>query len=92
MNRIDKPVTFVGPVTNFGATYGKKEYGFLMLQTAGQPLKLEYPSKLEALQARSTIMEGQNTFGIQKNHVLRGVEMALKQAFKEGLNQAVGGP
>ncbi len=43
MNRIDKPVTFVGPVTNFGATYGKKEYGFLMLQTAGQPLKLEYP-------------------------------------------------
>jgi hypothetical protein len=36
-------------------------------------------------------MEGQNTFGIQTNHVLRGVEMALKQAFKEGLNQAVAG-
>ena len=41
-------------------------------------------SKVEALQARSTLMEGQSTFGIQTNHVLGGIETALKQAFKAG--------
>ena len=46
--RTEKPVTFLGPLTNFGVRYGKREWGFILLQFGGTPLKLEYADKEEA--------------------------------------------
>lgn len=84
MTRRTKPVTFVGPVANFGARYGKLEYGFLMLQNTGQQLKLEYGSKDEAKAARDVLTQAANTHSVLSHILLYAIEIALQQAFKAG--------
>jgi hypothetical protein len=79
------PVTFLGPVTHFGAKQGKRSYGFLMLGSGGgDPLKLEYSDKQQAADARSTLLKNDWSFAVTNTHLLYGIEKGLKHAHKKG--------
>ncbi len=79
------PVTFLGPIRNFGAKAGKRSYGFLMLQsTGGDPIKLEYPDKLSAQDARATLLKMAWTFPVTNQKLLYAVEKAVKHAVQAG--------
>ncbi len=80
MNRPEKPITFLGPLTNFGARYGKREWGFILLQQGGNALKLEYTNKEEADAARLILAKGEHVYKVQSVALLYGIEIALKQA------------
>ncbi len=84
----DTPITFLGPVTNFGGTKaGKRSYGFLLLQSGGNdPIKLEYPSKLSAIGARNDLLHNDWTFSVTNTHLLYGIEKAIKHA-KQALSR-----
>ena len=83
------PITFIGPITNFGAKKGKRSYGFLMLQSAGgEPLKLEYPDKPSAQEARNTLLKMDWSFPVAKAKLLFGIEKGMKHAFAKGQGHA----
>jgi hypothetical protein len=86
MTRTDStPVTFLGPIRNFGAKDGKRSYGFLMLQsTGGEPIKLEYPDKLSAEEARATLLKMAWTFPVANLQLLYGIEKGLQHALMKG--------
>ncbi len=67
-----------------GSDAARPNAAFLLLQNAGQCLRLECPSKKDALLARDTLPNGESTFGIQTNLLLGGIQTALKQAFNSG--------
>ena len=83
--RTEKPITFLGPLTNFGARYGKREWGFLMLQTGSGTLKLEYTSKDEADAARIILAKGEHVHKVQSAMLLYAIEQSLKQAMDVGV-------
>jgi hypothetical protein len=82
-------VTFLGPVTNFGTKQGKRSYGFLMLQGGGgDPLKLEYPDKQQAADARNTLLKNDWSFAVTNLQLLYGIEKALKHSHQKGQSVA----
>ncbi len=79
------PVTFLGPIGNFGAKKGKRSCGFLMLQSAGgELLKLEYPDRPSAREARNTLLKMDWSFPVPKANLLYGIEKGLKHAHEKG--------
>lgn len=81
----DAPVTFLGPITGFGAKAGKRSYGFLLMQCGdNEPLKLEYPDKQPAIQAMNALLQNDWTFRVPNTKLLYGIEKGLKSAFKKG--------
>lgn len=75
------PITFVGPVINAGARYGKRTWCFLLMQPdSDAPLKLEYKTKKEATLARIAMLETPRLVDVPTVRLFGAIEIALKQA------------
>lgn len=77
-------ITFVSPLSYDVSVVGGKRVMspyFYLLQPGAAPLKLEYPTKVEAKAARSQLIEASDTHAVPK--------MALFWAIHEGFTQIV---
>jgi hypothetical protein len=66
-------ISFIGPVQQ---TRGNS-HSFLYLQGGADPIKLEYPSKLAATQARNQLLKGNNTHPVGNLKLLQAIRRAL---------------
>lgn len=82
MSRIEKPFTFVGPITQTSIKDGHRTWGFRLMQVGGDPISLEYPSRDEAKVARKQLIR-------TTAHAVP--TLVLFSAIVEALKQAVSG-
>jgi hypothetical protein len=74
----------LGPLTNFGARYGKRDWGFLMIQQGGATLKLEYINKEEGEAARNIFAKGESVHKVQTEKLIYAISNAMTQAYMLG--------
>ena len=79
-----KPITFLSPVTDSSERIGPQSWGFLLLQSVGAPMELEYRSQDIATKARAALLKADNTYDVPTRALFDGIALALKQAFDAG--------
>ena len=74
-----KPIfTFIGPVQWEGKWQAEKPAHFLLLQSSGATIKLEYISRLTAAGARQDLLANPHTYPVASMRLLQGIQEALK--------------
>lgn len=79
MNRDDAPKTFIGPITTTQRAGATPSY-FHVLQSTSGMIKLDYPSRTHAKEARKQLLKSVGTFSVNSAKLLEGIQQALHEA------------
>ena len=72
-------VTFLGPVmSNGGALKGPSLFYMLQPNNQGAAVRLAYPTRNEALAARKTLAQGDQTFTVDSAKLFEAIQYALE--------------
>ena len=74
------PKTFVGPITVDKSASKPQPATFYVLQSTSGMLKLEYPSKAEAVQARNQLLKSKDVYRVGNNPLLDAIQTAVAEA------------
>jgi hypothetical protein len=82
MNRttVAAPHTFIGPVVTEKRAGQITSINFHILQSTSGMLKLEYPDKPTANQARAQLLKSRHTHKVGSNTLLQAIQEALNEA------------
>jgi hypothetical protein len=82
MNRttVAAPQTFIGPVVVEKRAGAITSVCFHVLQSTSGMLKLEYPDKPTANQARAQLLKSRHTHKVGSNTLLQAIQEALSEA------------
>lgn len=76
----ETPKTFVGPITVDKSGGKPPPATFYVLQSTSGMLKLEYPSKAEAVQARNQLLKSKHVLRVGNNPLLDAIQTAIAEA------------
>ena len=76
-------ITFIGPFMQQRGATRNHPCSFLLLQSGGEPLKLDYNTRSDAVEARRQLLQNPNTHSVHSLKLLTAIQKALQQALGE---------